>query len=94
MASSGDMLGVISLLDRFCDSLAGAGAEESLLVISQHDFPCRVFIAVDQRKGDLVQHPLAVPKVFFDVNIPVADGVFVEAETFSCGCVILKCGRD
>ena len=32
-------LGVLGLLDRFGDGLAGTGAEESLLVVSQQDFP-------------------------------------------------------
>ena len=32
-------LGVLGLLDRFGDGLAGAGAEESLLVVSQCEFP-------------------------------------------------------
>ena len=36
----GARLGVLGLLDRLGDSLAGAGTDESLLVVSQHDFPC------------------------------------------------------
>jgi len=48
----------------------------------------------DEWKGDLVEHPLAVPEVLFDVHIPVADGLFAEAKAFSGGFVILECGRD
>ncbi len=36
----GARLGVLGLLDRFGNSVTGAGAEESLLVVSQHEFPC------------------------------------------------------
>jgi hypothetical protein len=32
-------LSILSLLNRFGDGLAGTGAEESLLVVSQQDFP-------------------------------------------------------
>ena len=69
-------LGVLSLLNRLGDGLAGTGAEESLLIVAQQDFPRCVLIATDEWKGDLIEHPLAVPEVLFDVHIPVGDGLF------------------
>jgi len=53
-------------------------AEKPLLIISQKKFPCVFSVALDQRNRNVIQHPLPMPDIFLNMQIPVGKGIFAQ----------------